>query len=633
MLMVELLEIMNVFNLSLQYPKGRRGSKVIFIDNTPDAKKAVKEILDGPPTLSYDIETGKLRDHPQAGLSPYLSSISLFQFCNGETIYIFDAYGIDSTILFDIFETKNIIAHYALFDLMHTLHNTGKNIESMHCTMIMYNLLKCARFANNSAIDGEGDGQVANWMGKQERYGGSLRAVAAHILGIDISKTQQTSDWSQRPLSKEQLCYAATDVLVTYDCAKVLLKALSKYKLSSIYNLNRKAMHPLVRMMLNGLKVDTDAHIKHIEEWEKEKQNKLQQIEVLFDGVNLNSPTQISKWIEANVDKKLKTNWPVSEKTGLFKADTKTLHRYQALPWVDTLLSYKKYSKLLSTYGQSLLDAINPVTNRLHGSFTLGYTGTGRLSSRNPNLQNIPRGTTMRSIFIPSPRNIYVGADYSQIEIRVAGILSGDKAILQAYKDGIDLHKLIVAKVTGKDLKEITKQERQMGKAINFGLLFGMGWRGLIEYSKWNYGVSMTEQDSRKAVSEFRNLYKGYTSWQKKCRQQADISGTTTTMVGKVRKLSVTNQYTCSVNHPVQGSAAEIVIQALCNLYDAGAYIVNCVHDEIILEVLEYNVEEHSSTLEKCMIKAVTDIFPKCPKDMLKGIVELKTGKNWDECH
>lgn len=623
---------MRKFILKLQYQKGTREFNCVYIDDEVQAEKYIYDILNGPKTLSYDIETSKLGNHRLSGLSPYLSSIALFQFCDGKNVYIFDGKIVSINLLSPIFIQKTLVAHFALFDLSHTRHK-GCNIPDMHCTMIMYNLIKCAKFAANTDIDSEGDGQVQEWMGKLERYGASLKAMAAHILGIEVSKSQQESEWGVRPLTNEQLHYAAVDVAVTYDCAKVLLAALPKYNLAAAYTLDKKTMQPVVTMMLNGLEVDTTLHKEHIQEWTKRRDDTFSAISYMFEGVNLNSPSQLSSWITNNVEQKLLSTWPRSEKTGLFKADAKTLSKYSKLSWVSLLLTYKKYSKLLSTYGDTIIDSINPVTGRLHGSYTLGYTGTGRLSSRSPNLQNIPRDTTMRSIFIAKDKYVYVGADYSQIEIRVAGILSRDKAILAAYKEGVDLHRLIVAKVTGKPIDSITKEDRQMGKAINFGLLFGMGWGGLIEYSHWNYGVTLTEEESKKAVSEFRSLYKDYVIWQSICRDRAKTTGETTTIIGKTRKLSDTNIYTCSVNHPVQGSAAEIVKQALCNLEEHKANVVNCVHDEIILEVPSEDKDNSAALLRSCMIKAVTDIFPNCPNEMLNGIVELKTGKNWSECH
>lgn len=626
----------------LKFKIGIDGRPLIvhYILSSAYAERCIKELLHHQnPSFGFDIETGKIeqyRNDPQAGLCPYRSFPSLLQFYDGtENIYMFDVRELPLEMFQPIFDIKRVIAHNAIFDVTHMTHRGIKNIKA-DCTMIAYNMVQCAKFASleeeDEAYSGgalEGEGQVADWITKSERMGASLRAVTAKLLGIRVDKEQQTSNWTDRPLEKEQLMYAAKDAYFTYEIGKILAQDIKQHKLGSVYKLNREAIAPVVQMILNGWSIDEEKHRLHIKEWSKKKDSLEVQIAKIFGAAtNIKSFHQIANWLEKKLPKEVKKKWARSEKTGKLKSDAQTLSKFSNLSFVAPLLEFKKLEKMLSTYGTPLLDRICPVTNRLHGSFTLGYTATGRLSSRSPNLQNLPRGEAIREIFRSNSGQL-VAADYGQIELRVAAELSRDKQMLGAFATGIDIHALTASKITGRKIDRVTKEDRQLAKSLNFGLLFGLGAKGLIEYAAWNYKVHLDLATAYKHYETFFTTYSGYEEWQRKMRKACDQSNKTSTKMGKARRLLPGKGYTRSVNHPVQGSAAEVVILALNKLNRAlpkNIKLISCIHDEIILECDKKHCDIASSVLQQSMEEAYLELFPKAS---LNKLVDVKTGDTW----
>ena len=307
------------------------------------------------------------------------------------------------------------------------------------------------------------------------------------------------------------------------------------------------------------------------------------------------------------------------------------------LPELEYLITYKKYNKYLSTYGDNIKLFINPKTNRIHGSYTLGYTDTGRLSSMKPNIQNFPREEWYRKLFIPQNDNVLVCADFSQVEVRVAAILSGEENMLKAYREGKDLYKHTASLLFRKPEEEITKEERQRAKAVVLGLQFGMGYKTLCKYAL-NYGVKLSEEESNTLVVRYKEAYPRLTAWQVETTTIASELLSTQTVCGMKRKLSDDNYYTCSLNTPVQGSAAEVILVALTVLDEyiqknnLSAKIVATVHDEILVECSKEDSQVVKKALETIMHKAFIFVFDKVGiKGADANIVEAHIGGNWYE--
>jgi len=622
-----------------------------FHAETPKfAEKLVRILMNkGGPVLGCDIETARaagFENDPKAGLCPYRSKISLIQFYDEAThaCYSVDLFTVPIDIIAPVLRGKRLVFHNAIFDQQHLAHNGYKNLK-VDCTMIMYQLWRIAKYGNvedemvaamekhpHEDFGEEGDGSALDWMTQKDRFGAGLSGITAKLFGVRVPKTLQTSDWGKRPLDREQLNYAAADPYFTYIIAKKLSPDMKELGLNAVYKLDRQVIHPVVEMILNGSKLNEELHREHCKVWETRYDELQAWLFKRFDTKinNIRSLLQLSKWFDKHLPLELQQHWPRSEKTGLLKMDAKTLSKYRNFDYVENLLEYKKLDKMLGTYGIPLLNRICPVTGRLHGSFTIGYTATNRLSSRDPNLQNLPRDESIREIFIVEPGRKLVGADYSQVELRVLAMLSGDKRMLKAFDNGIDVHKYLVSKVLGKKLKDVTKEDRQLGKSLNFGLSYGLGVNGLLEYAAWNYGVVLSREEAQQYYNRFFEMWGDYAVWCIKRREEAEKYEFTTTVLGKRRFLHSDKGYTRSVNHPVQGSAAEIVLKALVRIYKkvdgTNIKMVNCVHDEILLDVSIHEVERASKLLKRCMNSAMLDIFPEAN---LSNLIEVKVGDTW----
>ena len=632
-----------------------------YITEVSTAEKHIQKLLESPAKIfGFDIETGKKKgfeDDKAAGLDPYRSFPSLLQFYDPvtTTCRMFDTKLLPLKMFQPVFDAKRVIAHNALFDQQHMMHGGIKNLK-FDDSMIMYTAVKCAEYASIEEEERqleheweahEGEGSAVDWFTKKERYGALLRTITAKILGIRVDKELQTSDWTSRPLSRQQILYAAQDSWATYECGRLLAAKIRQLGLTKVYELNREALYPVCRMILNGCEIDVEQHLKNCDQWAKEKDELHIKILKIFGGdANVRSTVQISQWLEKNLPLKYQQIWPRSEKTGRMKSDAHTLDEFKHLSFVEPLLEYKWREKVLNTYGHSLIDKICPVTKRLHGGYTLLYTATGRLSSRNPNMQNMPRSPTseelkkdpnlvdIRKIFRAPRYSRIIGADYNQIELRTAAELSRDPAMLRAYREGHDLHAITASRIRGCPIDRVSKADRQLAKSLNFGLLFGLGAIGLVNYSRWNYGVSIELKQAYSYCAEFFKLYAGYADWQKSVRDDALNTGYTRTKLGKLRKLQPELSYTRSVNTPVQGSAAEVVLRALCNLDRAlegtDAKIINIVHDEILVEVPKESVKEVSLVINTEMQRAMKTIFPQAT---MNNLVNVQVGKTWAEAH
>jgi DNA polymerase-1 len=220
-------------------------------------------------------------------------------------------------------------------------------------------------------------------------------------------------------------------------------------------------------------------------------------------------------------------------------------------------------------------------------------------------------------------------ADYSQMELRIAAEISKDQTMLNAYSNGIDLHRLTASIITGKSIEKITKDERQAAKVVNFGLIFGMGAEGLMNYAREKYSVQMTIQEANDFRSRFLTAYKGIDTWQK--RTGNTLCQETRTLGNRRRIWAAPAPLTELLNTPIQGTAADIVKKALCLLPERLKYtkakLVGCVHDEIILEAPELNAEKASNILEETMIEAGKCYLKKIPVEVEVSVADSWAGK------
>jgi DNA polymerase I len=300
-------------------------------------------------------------------------------------------------------------------------------------------------------------------------------------------------------------------------------------------------------------------------------------------------------------------------------------------PLARTLLAYRKVSKTLSSYGYEFLESVRKY-GRIYASWRLIGARTGRMSCRNPNLQQIPNEVLRRYVRAPEGRMI-VSADYSQAELRVAARITGDERMLEAYRNGEDLHAATAKLLMGRE--NISKEERHLAKAVNFGLLYGQGAKGLQSYARSRYGVEMTEEEARRYRRRFFEIYPGLKSWHERELRELKRGNTETRTLTGRRCLGV-GSFTKRVNTPVQGSGADGQKLALALLYERrhecpGAYPVTCVHDSIVVECYESDVEKVKVWLERAMIDGMAEVLADPDNEGLDVPVEVEvtSGECW----
>lgn len=639
--------------------------KRYYITSQEDACKATHIITNSnTPRFGLDIETskkvgwekfeplkkGRRIIGPCPGLCPHLSDIRLIQIYdhNEKTVYVFDCAKIGmhywkGSGMFRIMLTeKKYVAHNGVFEIKHFTHNGFSDMQ-VDCSMLLDMMVNRAEHSpfeppeedNDDEDDFENDG-----LGKLKKVGFGLDACIARLFKIHIGKHFQTSDWNAGDLSSEQINYAALDAVLTYVVGKKQYKKVIDYKMKRSYEVFRDMQHVVSDMELKGVLIDRKAHKDLIEDWKVTHEENTKQIEKRFKKINVRSSKQLNKWAEEHYPKDfIDRLWPKTKKGALsfgknslievcdyiqrkYKKESKSIR---------TLLTYKRVDKLLSTYGETLEKIVHPITNRIHCSFIIGETRTGRLSSREPNLQNLPRDESVRRLFVaPTGKNLLV-ADYSQIEIRSGAALSKDSVMTNAFEKGIDLHKYILKICFGWKMKDITKDQRQMGKAINFGYMFRMGWKKFGKYALTSYGVRVKEGEAEKTFNIFHKLYNMYSRWCEVEYRKCERLGFVRTPLGMMRKLVPEEMYTRAVNTQVQGGASEALKLAMIDYrkkkIEKAPLVLN-VHDELMCECSNMVHDHYRFDLEQSMIKGFQEVFPDAP---INNLVEAKFGVNWNE--
>jgi DNA polymerase I len=353
--------------------------------------------------------------------------------------------------------------------------------------------------------------------------------------------------------------------------------------------------------------------------------------------------------------------WPRTD-SGLLTTRRQQLQLNINLPALGELLQVRALRKKVDAFGENLIEAINPVTGRLHTSFLLAGAATGRFAARSPNLQQMPkwREASFRKIFAAPAGQLVLVLDYSQIELRAVGELISDwfgcdSILRQAFASGLDAHTATAMSMTGKNRPEdITKEERQLAKPSNFGLLFRMGDRGFYKYLRVNYVPDITFDEACELKAKFFSAYSDMARWQDEYARHTREQGFTQTVAGRrwrwkwraqnpedvdedtpfFEDVIVGFRGSYAVNHPVQGSSAEVMQIALTRLdqalRDEPAQIIATVHDEVVLLVPDDVdcVERIGAIAQQEMIAAFQEVFPDGPT---LNLVDSKVGPTWGD--
>jgi DNA polymerase-1 len=432
--------------------------------------------------------------------------------------------------------------------------------------------------------------------------------------------------------------YAAEDADVTLQLHRALWPQIAALpKLAALYETIEQPLVPvLYRMERTGVLVD--AALLRVQSGELTM--RMRELEALAHAeaggsFNLDSPKQLQEILFG------KLGIPVSRKTPTGQPSTAedVLEELaERFPLPRLILEYRGVAKLKSTYTDKLPELIEPATGRIHTSYHQAVAATGRLSSSDPNLQNIPirtpEGRRIRQAFIAPPGFTLVAADYSQIELRIMAHLSGDAGLLRAFAEDRDVHQATAAEVFGVALSEVTPDHRRSAKAINFGLIYGMSAFGLAR----QLGIGRGE--AQRYVELYFERYPGVKRYMEETRRQAHETGFVETVAGRRLYLpeiqsrnQALRQYAerSAINAPMQGTAADIIKRAMIDIDDwlqsggVGARMIMQVHDELVLEVADPEVARVTEGLRERMARAAELRVP------LR--VDIGVGKNWDEAH
>lgn len=432
--------------------------------------------------------------------------------------------------------------------------------------------------------------------------------------------------------------YAAEDADITFKLKQIFAKKIVDQNLTQIFEtVEMPLVSILTKMEHNGVLID-QKFLKNYKEILLKKaistENKI--YELSGAQFNISSPKQLGEILF----KKLKiSDKPKLTKTKQYATDEAELLKYKDNnKIVDIILKYRSLSKLISTYVDALPKLINKKTQRIHTSFNQYITITGRLSSNNPNLQNIPirtpEGREIRKAFIPAEGHIFIDADYSQVELRLMAHLSQDANMLEAFQNGIDIHTQTAAKVFGVSIDKVKTEMRYQAKTANFAMIYGSSALGLSR----NLNISSTE--AKTLINNYFKTYPGVKKYMdeqiKKAREQEFV----TTLMGRKRLLKEINSRNSlirsnaehnAINTPIQGSAADIIKLAMINIQrkieklNLKSKMLLQVHDELLFEVPENEKQQMFDLIKYEMENAVNLSVPL--------LVDISTGKNWAEAH
>ncbi|WP_368192570.1 DNA polymerase I [Aeromonas sp. s8] len=472
-----------------------------------------------------------------------------------------------------------------------------------------------------------------------------MDSLAKRYLGVETTSFEDIAGKGVKQLTFNQIeleqaaPYAAEDADITLRLHQVLWGQLEAVPgLARVFSEIELPLLPvLARMELLGTTIDPKLLHQQSQEIElRLAELEKQAHELAGQEFNLSSPKQLGEILFTKLGLPIIKKTPKGAPSTAEEVLAELAETYE-LP--QLLMEHRGLAKLKSTYTDKLPLMIKPRTGRVHTSYHQAVAATGRLSSSDPNLQNIPvrneQGRRIRQAFIPSAGYKLVAADYSQIELRIMAHLSGDKGLLTAFAEGKDIHKATAAEVFGVELDAVTTDMRRSAKAINFGLIYGMSAFGLAK----QLGIGRAE--AQKYMDLYFERYPGVLEYMERTRQQAEAQGYVETLFGRRLYLPDIKSRNAglrkaaeraAINAPMQGTAADIIKRAMINvdswirgIEDESIRMLMQVHDELVFEIREEKLEEYTAIIKEKMSAAAELHVPL--------LVEAGTGDNWDQAH
>jgi DNA polymerase-1 len=495
-------------------------------------------------------------------------------------------------------------------------------------------MAECGVVVNNLSFDT----MIAAHLLGEKNLG--LKALAFNRLGIEMVPISSLIGTGAKQISmaevniKKAADYSSADADMTFRLAGIFEKELGKQGLMKLFTEVEMPLVPVLLLMeRNGVTVD----VAILKEMSQNLGKQIVELERLIyteakHEFNINSPQQLGKVLFDEMQ------LPTSRKgKNRYSTEAAVLEELKpAYPFVKDILEYRQLTKIKSTYIDTLPELVNPKTGRIHTSFNQTRTTTGRLSSSDPNLQNIPvrgeLGGQVRQAFIASAGSSLLGGDYSQIDLRALAHLSQDEGLLRAFRGDEDIHAATASQLFGVEKSQVTKDMRRFAKTVNFGVIYGMSDYGLEQ------ATELSREEAGRFIKAYFEKYPGVRKYLDDTKEKARRDGYVQTLLGRRRYIPDINSSNrqvreaaerMAINMPVQGTSADIIKVAMINLYREmtarrlKSRMLLQVHDELVFEVPDEEMEPMRRLVSEVMDSAVVLSVP------LK--VETRVGKNWGE--
>jgi DNA polymerase-1 len=574
---------------------------------TPEELRKAVESLTAHQAIGLDTETTEL--------DPYTGRLRLIQLATPDGVVIVDLDAFSNGDRSDLRNTpalaplRNLlaasrpikIAHNAKFDAKFIKHTLGTDLGGLFDTLLASQLI--------------GAGDI------EERHG--LGTVAERYLNEVVDKTERLSNWNFE-LSEAQLQYAARDAAILVPLRDKLRERLLSESLRDVAELEFNCIMVVADIELTGFYMHKDRWLEQLAIVEKRRAQLSDELQdvlaeessqgTLFGGpqrdeINLDSHQQLTKALE-----RLGINVPDSTR------NWKLQPLAAEYPIIGTLLEYRTVQKALTSYGQNMIDLINPTTGRLHADFRQIGAPTGRFSCTNPNIQQVPHAVEYRRCFSGHPvgRKLII-ADYSQIELRILAEFSGDQGFTKAFNSGVDLHRVTAAEVFNVAVDQVTREQRDFAKRLNFGVVYGLGAQRFAMMT----GSSVSEAEN--ILRKYFATYRGLDTYLHEAADRAVRERQARTGSGRLVRFRYDEQDRQQIsmtkrngkNTPIQGTSADILKRALRllkdELRDTNAHIVNIIHDEIVVEADASEAEEVARRVERAMCAAGEEYLKTVP--------------------
>ncbi|HTK25299.1 MAG TPA: DNA polymerase [Pyrinomonadaceae bacterium] len=578
-----------------------------------DALKKACDELKREEFLGFDTETTEL--------DPYKGELRLVQLSNGKNTYVIDVRPFSENgdsrsnanlaPLRDLLSSERPVkaAHNAKFDSKWVRHHLGCEIGGIYDTYLASQLIAA----------GESD----------RRHG--LADVSQFFLGTELDKTEQVSDWSAAELSPSQTEYAARDAAIMVSLREKLHERITNDNLNEVAQIEFDCVMPIAEMELNGFYLDESRWREQLGKVRVAQEKVADELQDMLSAgvaqatlfgraeINLDSQSQVT-------DALVNLGVPVPDTTRAWQLQPLA----EKYPVVGKLLEYRAVQKSMTSFGENILEFIEPKTGRIHADFRQIGAPTGRFSCSNPNLQQIPHEEAYRRCFRAADGKKLVIADYSQIELRILADFSDDKNFINAFVSGEDFHTTTASQVFGVNPEDVSPDQRSFAKRLNFGIVYGVG------ASRFGLMTGLSQSEAENTMRKYFGTFVDLRSYLYKAGEDVLKNRTARTASGRTLRLrfdetdrqQVSSARRYGVNMPIQGTSADILKLALRLLHDSirgtSAKLVNIVHDEIIVECDAAEAEATADRLEKAMCAAGERYVKKVPVK-----VDAKIADEW----